>query len=682
MYKQLKQFSAKAARRYVLLFVLFASLLLLAVSIVQIGQAGAVSNINGSRIGNYLRAIASGNIMLIGTAMFLIVCVFYLLVAENRRQRRIIARLRTQEEHLRIIVNNIGEGLIATGRNGEIVYMNPAAEKLTGWSRTEARNQPLEKVYRVVNEETGQPFDNIVTRIYKHGLPVSLENNTLLHTRNKDTLIISNSGSPLLDRKGNLTGAVVLFNNITEQKAREEELKQSEEKYRLLIEQASDAILIYSFDGTIYEFNESSHKQLGYTRDEFARLSLPDLFFNEPVIINPAVADKIFAGETVLFNRRVKRKDGSAMEAEINARLLPDGRSLAIVRDITERKKTERAMRLALERYDILSKATSDAIWDWDITQNRMHYNEGMKTMFGYDITETTDIAGWWRANIHPDDIKYVSEALDKAFRKERRNFQLEYRFRCENGSYKYIYDRAYVIFDEKDEPIRVIGAMQDITYKKEEELRIARAIADAQEQERRHIGEELHDNVNQILVGSLLTLGMAKDKSHDREKVNELIEAGRAHVLHAIEELRKLSHEIAPASFEKKSLKDIFETLLNGINLENRFNIQVAFDETIDQAVTDDIQLNLYRILQEEVKNILKYSGANMIEVQVSLTADAVRMRTFDNGRGFDTRKASKGIGLNNIRNRAESFAGKFILNSAPGMGCEIIVEIPLLQP
>lgn len=258
----------------------------------------------------------------------------------------------------------------------------------------------------------------------------------------------------------------------------------------------------------------------------------------------------------------------------------------------------------------------------------------------------------------------------------------MEYRFRCENGSYKYIYDRAYVIFDEKDEPIRVIGAMQDITYKKEEELRIARAIADAQEQERRHIGEELHDNVNQILVGSLLTLGMAKDKSHDREKVNELIEAGRGHVLHAIEELRKLSHEIAPASFEKKSLKDIFETLLNGINLENRFNIQVAFDETIDQAVTDDIQLNLYRILQEEVKNILKYSGANMIEVQVSLTADAVRMRTFDNGRGFDTRKASKGIGLNNIRNRAESFAGKFILNSAPGMGCEIIVEIPLLQP
>ncbi|HMU73033.1 MAG TPA: hypothetical protein PKD93_09835, partial [Ferruginibacter sp.] len=75
MYKQLKQFSAKAARRYVLLFVLFASLLLLAVSIVQIGQAGAVSNINGSRIGNSLQAIASGNIMLIGTAMFLIVCV-------------------------------------------------------------------------------------------------------------------------------------------------------------------------------------------------------------------------------------------------------------------------------------------------------------------------------------------------------------------------------------------------------------------------------------------------------------------------------------------------------------------------------------------------------------------------------------------------------------------------------
>lgn len=676
MHKQLKHMRARLGRRSVLLFVLFSSMLLLAVTIAQISKAG-IQTKNTEAHPAYLRAIASGNVLFIGTAMFLILCVFYLLLIENRRQRKMISKLRMQEEHMRIIISNIGEGLIATDRKGGIVYMNPAAEKLTGWNRYEARNLPLEKVYQVVNEETGKPFESIVSRIFKHGSPVALENNTLLYTKNKNTLVISNSGSPLLDRQGNISGAVVLFNNITEQKKREDELVQSEEKYRMLIEQASDGVLIYSFDGTIYEFNEASYKLMGYSREEFATLKLQDLFFNEPVIINQAVADKIFAGQTVLFQRRLKKKSGNALDAEINARMLPDGRSLAFVRDITERKRTEKTMRMALERYDILSKATSDTIWDWDIINNRMHYNEGISKMFGHEITETGNIADWWKENIHPDDIKTVTDALEKAFKKERQNLQLEYRFRCNNGAYKYIYDRAFVIFDEQENPVRIIGAMQDITYQKEEELRIARAIADAQEQERRHIGEELHDNVNQILVGSLLTLGMAKDKNTDREKVNDLIEAGRNHILNAIEELRKLSHEIAPATFEKKSLKDIFETLLEGINPNKQFTINFEFDEALNN-INDDIQLNLYRILQGQVKNILKYSGANAIDVRLACSENIIKMRIFDNGRGFDTKKPRRGIGLNNIKNRAESFGGKFILNSAPGMGCEIIVEIP----
>ncbi len=676
MHKQLKHIGAGLARRSVLLFVLFSSMLLLAVTITQISKAGIQSN-NTETYPAYLQALASDNVLFIGTAMFLILCVFYLLLTENRRQRKMISKLRMQEEHMRIIISNIGEGLIATDRKGGIVYMNPAAEKLTGWNRYEARNLPLEKVYRVVNEETGKPFESIVSRIFKNGSPVALENNTLLHTRNKRTLVISNSGSPLLDSKGNVSGAVVLFNNITEQKKREDELVQSEEKYRMLIEQASDGVIIYSFDGTIYEFNEASYILMGYSKEEFAQLKLQDMFFNEPVIINQAVADKIFAGQTVLFERRLKKKSGNALEAEINARMLPDGRSLAFVRDITERKRTEKTMRMALERYDILSKATSDTIWDWDITNNRMHYNEGISKMFGHQITETGNIADWWKANIHPDDIKPVTDALEKAFKKERQNLQLEYRFRCDNGTYKYIYDRAFVMFDEQENPARMIGAMQDITYQKEEELRIARAIADAQEQERRHIGEELHDNVNQILVGSLLTLGMAKDKNADREKANNLIEAGRNHVLNAIEELRKLSHEIAPVTFEKKSLEDIFETLLEGINPSKQFNINFEFDEALN-TINDDIQLNLYRILQGQVKNILKYSGANAIDVKLTCSENTAKMRIFDNGRGFDTRKPRRGIGLNNIKNRAESFGGKFILNSAPGMGCEIIVEIP----
>lgn len=134
MHKRLKHIGSGPGRRGVLLFVLFSSMLLLAITIFQISKAD-IQAANTESLRTHFQVMATGNVLLIGTAMFLILCVFYLLVLENRRQRRMISKLRMQEEHMRIIISNIGEGLIATDRKGEITYMNPAAEQLTGWSR-------------------------------------------------------------------------------------------------------------------------------------------------------------------------------------------------------------------------------------------------------------------------------------------------------------------------------------------------------------------------------------------------------------------------------------------------------------------------------------------------------------------------------------------------------------------
>ena len=224
-----------------------------------------------------------------------------------------------------------------------------------------------------------------------------------------------------------------------------------------------------------------------------------------------------------------------------------------------------------------------------------------------------------------------------------------------------------------------MLGAMQDITYQIEEEIRTAKAIIDAQEQERRFIGEELHDNINQILAGTLLTLGMAKVKQADTRQQIEFIESAMGYITDAINETRKLSHHLAPAIFEDNSLKDLFENLLLNLNLDNRFIIRLNFDELKQIAIPENIQINLYRILQEQAKNILKYSEASTIEITVKITNSVVSLKIFDNGKGFDTKTAKRGIGLSNIKKRADSLSGKFILNSAPGKGCEIIVEIPL---
>ena len=743
----------------------------------------------------------------IAIALLLILLSFYFLMAEISITHKISKQLELQKEYYSKTLSSISDGLITTDNNGGIIYMNPAAELMTGWRNNEAKSLPLEDIYQVTNEETGQPFKNIVSRILKEGRTIELENNTILKTKNDGKLIIRNSASPLFDSHGEISGAVLVFNDITETKMNENKLKESEERYRLLIEQASDGIIIYSFDGTIYDFNPAAYLFLGYTREEFKKLTLTNLLFDEPIIINPAYAEKIKAGEAVLFTRKIKRKDGAGLEVEISTRMLPDGTKMAFVRDITERKKAEEkikkseqrfqamvenndsiialldenfqtiyhspsaeritgrteeertkesiletihpddkvnakivmeelfkhpgklvpnsfrikhkngnyiwlegvainllhdenikaivtnfqdiseskkaviVMQKALDRYDILSKATSDTIWDWNIVNDKMLYNDGITKMLGYERSEVENVVDWWKENIHTDDWQSVSDSLNEAFRTEKQTIHFEYRFRCADGTYKYIDDRAFTIYNETGKPIRMIGAMQDVSYEKEEELRIAKAIIQAQDEERHYLGMELHDNVNQILSASLLYLGITKEKQANCKEFSETLEAGKGHITDAINEIRKLTHRLAPAADENLCLKDAFESLLISMNADNSFTTDLHFDNIEKEQICIDVQLNLYRILQEQLKNIVKYAEAGVIDVSLTLKDGVVKLRIADNGKGFDTNAVKNGIGLENIKRRTEMYSGKFACTSSPGKGCEVLVIIPLIS-
>ncbi len=335
------------------------------------------------------------------------------------------------------------------------------------------------------------------------------------------------------------------------------------------------------------------------------------------------------------------------------------------------------AMSEAIERYDILAKATSDTIWDWDIVNDKMRYNIGITKTFGYESSEIKNVVDWWKKNIHPDDRVLISRSLDKAFMKKRQNFQLTYRFRCANGSFKYIYDRAFIIYNKEGKATRMIGAMQDVTYQMEEEIRMTKATIDAQERERHQIGLELHDNVNQLLTACLLNLVMIKNVS--KKKNDELVKSSEEYINTAIDEIRKISHRLAPVSFNKISIKESFERLIAGMNFGNKFNIKTQFDDNWETGINNDIQLNLYRILQEQLTNIVKYASATAIEISITHRKNYLRMRITDNGIGFDATRIYKGIGLSNMEKRMQLLSGIFTLKTSPGKGCEIVAAIPL---
>ncbi|WP_439698770.1 PAS domain-containing protein [Mucilaginibacter sp. AW1-7] len=130
-------------------------------------------------------------------------------------------------------------------------------------------------------------------------------------------------------------------------------------------------------------------------------------------------------------------------------------------------------------RYETVAQATSDTIWDWDIINDTIQYNYGMNQAFGYKLSEVANVTNWWNTKLHPDDAEKVTGGLTRAFTGKNNHLQLDYRFLCADGKYKHILDRALIIREANGKPIRVIGAMQDITRQKEEEqwLRLTESV-------------------------------------------------------------------------------------------------------------------------------------------------------------------------------------------------------------
>ncbi len=136
-------------------------------------------------------------------------------------------------------------------------------------------------------------------------------------------------------------------------------------------------------------------------------------------------------------------------------------------------KNTNKEIKDSNERYDIVSKATSDTIWDWKIQEDTMTWNKGIEGIFGYKQDQIGKTSEWWFENIHPEDSIKMSIKLYSFIEQKTEKWQDQYRFKCADGSYKYVLDRGFILKDENGKSVRMIGAIQDITKQKKEEQRL-----------------------------------------------------------------------------------------------------------------------------------------------------------------------------------------------------------------
>ena len=351
-----------------------------------------------------------------------------------------------------------------------------------------------------------------------------------------------------------------------------------------------------------------------------------------------------------------------------------------------ERKKILQKVVENFERYNTLIKATSDTIWDWDLREEEVLWNEGITSVFGYNPADVRNTTAWHHQNIHPDDRDRVLTKIAQCLADGTGQWQEEYRYRSAQGSYKFVYDRGYVLkMDNK--PYRMIGAMLDITERKkkqEEQVRnqietqklITQITIQTQEQERREIGLELHDNINQILATAKLCVDMAINEEDIRK---ELLYKSYDNISKAINEIRSLSKNLVPPSLGDIGLKEALLEMIENMTMSPGLKCRIKANDPHIESLSNNKKLIIYRIVQEQVNNIVKHARATEAEIELKNNSHNTTLIIKDNGIGFDPKKKGKGIGLHNITSRVEMQNEEMEIISKPGDGCILKITIPL---
>lgn len=262
---------------------------------------------------------------------------------------------------------------------------------------------------------------------------------------------------------------VTLLNDITGRIKAEKRLADSEQRFKALVQEASDLVMILDFNGNFSHVSPSSELVMGISADQMLKMNFFDLIHAEDI---DQVKKNILRLEN---NKRIQipsyRIKSSSNEwrwiETVFTNLTTDPAVNGLVansRDVTEFVKQERELMDSLQRYDIVAKATSDTISDYDVQKDILQFNEGIFTMFGYKVTEVKAGRAWWRARVHPEDRDRLYKNTDEVYKYKKSTLQIEYRFLCSDGSYRYVLDRSFLVKDSNGNPVRIIGSMQDIT--------------------------------------------------------------------------------------------------------------------------------------------------------------------------------------------------------------------------
>jgi len=610
------------------------------------------------------------------------------LIRELRSVRAETVALRERGAFLEAVFEAINEVVFVKDRLGRYLIINPAGARLFGESVEEVVGKDAAALFA---PETAQQIIETDREIIAEGSTKTFEQ---IGTAAGVTRSYLTTKGPFRDVEGRVIGVIGIARDITESKMLQTERERAMERLRLQIARLPLGYIHMDANACVLDWNPAAEKLFGYTREE--ALGRPCLELIVPAPIDDHVKEilhRIWAGDMHAHSVNENRtKDGRVITCEwFNTPLIEaDGSFVGVIslaQDVTARKRAEEA----LARDALLLANVRDSVIVTDLEGIVTSWNDGATRLFGWRAEE---MVGRPLVERVPEVARAGMAAATQAI-SEGKEFAGEWEDYRKDGSRVWIDARVTRITNATGKPVGLVGLAHDITDRKKAEraLReyadrlqgLSRRVVEVQEEERRHLARELHDEIGQSLTAIGITLQAVK-RSGGAAELPQLEEC-IGMVDHAIQQVRHLSLDLRPAMLDDLGLVSALRWYLDHQAQRVGYAARLASDKKDDVRIAPAIEIAAFRVAQEALTNVARHARAQRVNVRLRVRGGALRLVVRDDGSGFDPEAihqrgdSGAGLGLLGMRERAALLGGRVKIRSAPGRGTEVRLTIPLEQ-
>ena len=591
------------------------------------------------------------------------------------------------------LLNNLPDPVLITDANFMITGINHTAEAIFGFRSDETIGKLLFSLFEfeVIDSTWGEAIKELYTNSFWTG--------ELAYKHNDFRRLYFRTTCTLIDHDKKNSGSVVFVcHNITDNILQQKDFDQFQNKYQTVVESLSDGVILMNANGLIETANKRAIEILGLTKEQAEGREVANPSWS-------AVKEDGSVFPVEEFPAVHTLRTGEAQNNVVMGLTNPDGKKIWIsinTRAITrEGKESPDAVVASFEDITLVKEAKEKLVQSEQLFRSFMSNSPNLGWVYDEDGTfiygnpfflERVGLSeDAFGKNIVDLSSQKMTETIlqkNKIVLETGETLITEDQLPGEDGSVSYFL--AYWFLLPFSNGKKMIGGHAiDITDRKKmrdelmksqvlKQKQINIATLKAQEEERNRLSEELHDNVNQLLISSKLHIGAAKTADNRDELMNKAAD----YIMMAIEEIRKLSRELNSKIVSnvgiQKSIGDIV------INLKQLTGIEVETDihTSVIDKLTDEQQLMVFRVVQEQSNNIIKYAQATKVHIALNEESGYFKLLITDNGKGFNveevTKKEQSGIGFTNMNSRVDACNGTFNIQSSPGNGCTLQIIFP----